>query len=304
MAEENQHYIPKSHMRRFTDDGVLMELDKQKDIVERRGIEPAAAEINIYPHEFERGDMQKYDNDAYRILHAKVDGKRLDLNFTDDEKLKLGHWLLMFVLRTPSHRNFCGDRIANDGYNHDEAIKSLLANQSKYLRNYRQSKPDNYARMVARLGSKHRANQFFVGAMIRSIESGAVDASLTPEYLFQHMLTGDYHAGHLQLLDGLTWRWIHTEHEFVIGDNPLCRTKMDQANMNFNYGMSHPDILIHFPITKHLCLRLDRLEVTTVDIQINEEDTFAFNRMQIHSAFNLAWGPSVTALRPDGTVYE
>jgi hypothetical protein len=311
MPAENQHYIPESVLKRFLDeDGKLWELNKKANHVEHRATGKAGAEPNIYPSDVERVHMQKWDNDANRIIQEKIVGQR-NIQLTPTEVKSLEEWLLIFILRVPSHREICDVVLKAKKYNRRKERLKILCDRSSYISNFRKDNEDHYQKLVKKMG-RAKADQLIVSILIQRNNAGVVEASISGERIFHYMLTSGHHTTHLKAVKGMKWRWLHTDQEFIIGDNPLCRTRHGYTTRNptgrtiFNYGLQQRDIVITFPMSKCLCLQMDRLASNVTDIDISESQAKHLNRMQIAGAGLKARGPSVTALRPDsdGTGFD
>lgn len=295
MGSEAQHYVTRKLLEHFRDDdGALYELVKKEDRISRRSLGAAGAEDDIYPPELERKRMQGWDNKAHRVLGERV-WRKDEITLSPDDKEQLLEWLTIYIIRTPWHRDLCTTQLSREGFDRKLARRTLATERGRYLWRYEKDNPERYAELKRTLG-KRDADALIMRVMQERVESGAIEGSITGEGVFHHMLKSGNHRKYMLPLYQMAWTWLRSDSEFVIGDNPVLRSRI--GTDEYNWGIGMPDVQIHFPVSRNLCLRLQPGRGLPAELRIDEAEAERLNRMQIKSALAKAWGPSVSALRP------
>ena len=270
--------------------------EQSSGMVSVRATKHAGAEVGIWPEEVERGHMQKLDNDAHRLIGGLIKS-RGEMRLDKEQRHALLEWLFVFVIRSTAHRDICQQ--INQIYDQTGATRSLmlqdvLENAEVFLQDARSSDPEKYAQLVAMKGSKEEADAFLIARLTSRVLNNEIPRQSNS--LFHHMLTSGVHEQQMRYISGMRWTWLRSNTDFIISDNPFCRSQ--RGTHNINHGFKHKDLEVTFPIGRRLTLWMHRLRKEPAFLEVRDGRVVELNRRQIEGAHAFAWGPHEGSLKP------
>jgi hypothetical protein len=173
-------------------------------------------------------------------------------------------------------------------------LQDVTENAEIYLANARLSDPQRYAQLVINHGSEENANTVLLSSLTSRVLNGQIQRA--PNSVFHHMLKSGVYKEHIRNIDGMNWTWLRSKVDFVIGDNPFCRSQ--RGFNNVNYPLGRKDLEVTFPIGRRLCLWMHRQKKQPSVMDIRDGRVLELNRRQIDGSHAFVWGPSEEALKP------
>ena len=295
------HYVTKRLLKEFRgDDKGLCELVKATGEVKLRvSLNNAGSEVGIWPEEIERGPLQQWDNRANKILGQKVYRQR-NISLSAEERSIVQEWVVAFMIRSPAHRHMC--QLAHS--NHTLSVAALDGVVSKYYSNpwlatrrYAISNPNTWINFVKLIGIFNAELAFLRQARLR-VWDGELAKMSSRNDIFYAMLRSGV-SSFIKSLSSRRWTWLHTVSDFVIGDNPFCRTNASEKYVD--YPLEYNYSVVFFPFGRHLCLMIHNRPLVPEHMDIMYDSVRNINRLQIASAQAKIWGPKKSLFELDAT---
>jgi hypothetical protein len=287
------HYLPQFLLKRFTGEHGLYELDKTSNTCGVRAVKTAGQETDLYPSHVEQGVMGELDQAASKLIRANERNDRIDLRA--DERVKFVEWLALFWVRVPVHLERFKGHVEEGRRNPEYGVQTLMEHRDECIAKFRERRPDLYTRIISEVGEVE-GHQYLLEFWSEMIREGKLDYLPTPEDAFaQHIQSGSFRTIG-QRLTNFRWTWLRSDYGFVIGDNPLCRWKLEMGQ--WDYGVARKKIEVTFPLSRSLCLWMHRNHRHADAAFCNRKWTEKLNRRQIASATFKAYGPSLVHLKP------
>ena len=295
------HYVTRRLLKEFGGDDLgLRELVKATGEVKPRvSLDNAGSEVGIWPEDIERGPLQQWDNRAHKILGPKIYGRR-GIRLTPDEHEIIQEWMFAFLLRSPANRRMCEAAHQNatlTAHTRDGIVAENYSNPWLVTRNYAIKHPGGWLNFMQRYGQFNTEMGFLRNCRIR-VYSGVIERQTSGTDTFHSMLRHGVEP-YLNIIRRMRWTWLHSIGDFVIGDNPFCRSNTPGTVVD--YPLGREDLVVTFPFGRHLCLMLHHNPLYPYEMELPNEWVQRINRVQIASAEAKVWGPRESSLRLDAS---
>ena len=154
------HYLPRWLLKKFRQPA-LFELDIFTGEVERRSVENAGSDQDLWPDDIERG-LGPHDNQASRIYRNQIEGQQR-IVLTDSERKDFALWLAHFYVRVPATREKIRHHLDEQKENPEPAvIGSVWRIRNEILEMFRSENPQLYDEMVKNVG-KAETEEYVLG---------------------------------------------------------------------------------------------------------------------------------------------
>ena len=297
------HYVPRLLLRKFMDEGGLWELDLTTGVCEKRNVDNAGKERHLYTVALETGFLKAIDEDAAQILQAEV-YDRDTISLSDHHRRRLAEWFATLVHRNPKKstaaKEFMEQALADPNSVLDpevdyaaeyvEKVKRELATDWSNAVAQIEGEPE-LADAVAATGAEELLRQGLMHDINEQLRSGQFKGVTSAKDIFCRTITPDRSRTWAGWIPEFHWEWLHTDHEFVIGDDPLSRWSTRLKHIE--YGLSHPDCEITIPLSRRLCVRMRREGKDMSRIEgCDYQTTCMYNNRQLLAASKKLYGSS------------
>ncbi len=285
----HHHYLPKFLLRRFADQDGLWQFDIHTGNLERRSPENAGQRRHFYSVELETGLLQRIDSEAGAIFARELVDNNGHVLVTAQERQQLARWLALFVMRSPELFENFKSHVESAAKNPDEIVSLIYDDKERCIQDLAESIPDLYEMAIEELGQAD-GEAFLLEAVARNVRRGKINCLPSPKDAFVAYINDDRMNKFAALLLRFQWVWLRTRDAFIIGDNPLCRWSKRMSK--WNYGLNHKDVVVTIPMSRFLCLRLQRAQCRANGaVPCDTQTTRKYNARQMLSSVYNVYGP-------------
>ena len=284
------HYLPQFLLRRFADhDDGLWQFDIYSGNLERRNVKNAGQRRHFYSDELETNLLQRLDGEAGAVFAKGLMDNSGRVLVTPHERQQLARWLALFVMRTPASFEHFESHIDKAAKNPEEVVSVIYDDTKRYVQHIKESKPELYATVIKEWGLVD-GEALLLEAMANLARQRTSSCLPEAKDAFVDHITNDRVDDYAARLLKMQWTWFRTCKRFIIGDNPLCR--WSKRTNKWNYGISHKDVVITIPMSRYLCLRLQRRQCRAVEfVHCDARTTREYNWRQLLSSVRNVYGP-------------
>lgn len=288
IENKNRHYLPEWLLWKFRRP-LLFELDITTGRAEQRNPQRAGSAEGLWPQDIE-DSLSDHDNQAARIFREKIWGRKQSV-LSESERFDFALWLAQFGTRVPNTREELRLLLEQERENPQITLEVVQQGRSDLLQIIRDCNPELYDETIRSVG-KGLTEQILITRIIENIVLSDRFPWPAPEDVHHlHMRTSNIRE-RARILCDYDWRWLCSNHPFVIGDNPLVRWNTKRSRWNF--GIGRPDVEVTMPLGLNLCLLLRQEPRIECDVLLpcDERSTHAYNLRQRLAATRYIYGNS------------
>jgi hypothetical protein len=285
------HYVPRLLLRQFVDDGGLFELDVRTRECERRNIDKAGQIRHLYNVEGETGILKRMDADAANILHLYVYGRnRVDLSV--EHKRILAEWLSTLAHRNPKQLTAAKEVLSRLLVDPEAVLDPTLDYAAEYIDAVKREAPDLWAEVVADVGGEEAARAAVAADVHEQIRTRQFKGQTSAKDILSRSINQQRSENWAEMLLEFNWIWLHSQHDLIIGDDPLCT--WSRRLKHIEYGLAHDDCEVTIPLARDLCLLMQREDVLDPGavVECDYVNRCKYNNRQLLSATRKVYGPS------------
>lgn len=192
-------------------------------------------------------------------------------------------------MRSPELFENFKSHVESAAKNPDEIVSLIYDDKERCIQDLAESIPDLYEMAIEELGQAD-GEAFLLEAVARNVRRGKINCLPSPKDAFVAYINDDRMNKFAALLLRFQWVWLRTRDAFIIGDNPLCRWSKRMSK--WNYGLNHKDVVVTIPMSRFLCLRLQRAQCRANGaVPCDTQTTRKYNARQMLSSVYNVYGP-------------
>lgn len=285
---QNNHYLPEWLLWKFRQP-LLFELDITTGRAEQRNPKRAGSAEGLWPQDIE-DSLSVHDNQAARIFRGKIRGCK-QIVLSESERFSFALWLAQFGTRVPNTREELRLLLEQERENPQITLEVVQQGRSELLQIIRDRNPELYDETVNSVGKGH-TEQVLITRVIQDVVLSERFPWPSPADVHQLHMRSSNVRERARILCAYDWRWLRSNHPFVIGDNPVVR--WNTKRNRWNYGIARPDVEVTMPLGLNLCLllRQDTRIKCNVLLPCDERSTRAYNLRQRLAATRYIYGNS------------
>jgi len=269
----------------------------------RRKRRYSITERHLYTVALETGFLKAIDSDAGNILNERVYDREV-ISLSGAERRRLAEWFATLVHRNPkkseSAKEFFKQAVADPW----SVLDPNIDYAREYVERFKLEHPAEWRKAVAQvevaeeladevqaIGAEELLRQGVMLDISEQIRLGTFKGHTSAKDIFCGTVTENRSQLWAGWMLDFSWEWLRSEHEFIVGDDPLSR--WSKRLKHIEYGFNHRDCEVTIPLSRHLCLRMHRDGLPTEAVKKCDcQTTSKYNNRQILAATKKIFGSS------------